>query len=285
MRDQGQSNRSNFFLVPNDPAAQAEAARLLKWKWSPRATELITRFPRRGREVHILTADEVERQLLEEYRAHFPAVVDLQRELGGVTYPTVGDDGDWATWGLTHIASPDIFEEGVEPTQFCCEYNTARPDSYSVSGDGRLWDEIPVARNAKIALERIAATSYLVKKYSGTGYGLVLRNIPLGRDAFLPILLKIADTLDWPLIPETEDEYASLWSGKGGWMEYSSSFQDGETLFCHIHSASLEEIERCCKEIEGVLRLPERDFKASRSFLHDFPGLHRVKSDVPEGKS
>ena len=227
--------RSKYYLPKNSAQEQAEAAKLLRWNWSPRALDLLTRYPRRGKEAHILTVDEVRKQnaQLEE---PFPEemIIDFQRELSRITYSTSGEDGDWTTWGLTNIYALDKadLEPGEEQTMVCCYYNTARPDSYRLAADGKLWDTVPVAIGTKLEIECIAYLEEAYKPFTESKkIHILVRDLPSPRLLFLDACNEVFSALQWKADELTRDDYGCIWQGVSGWARYSYEFENDQELF------------------------------------------------------
>ena len=248
---------SNHYLRRNSAQEQAEAAKLLRWNWSPHALDLLTRYPRRGEEFRILTTEKV-RELNSKLKQPFPEemIVDFQREFGGVTYSTSGEDGEWVTWGLTYIQDleEDYYESNEKLTLLCCQYNTARPDGYAVAADGRLWDESPVARTAIIELERIA---YELEHRTVSGFTeqirLVVTKIPIVSTSLLDFCHIMFQSIGWTVVAGTQDDYACLWSGVTGWAKSAPELETTGTMIFYAYFADTDHAAFCFQQIKKQL--------------------------------
>jgi len=250
-------NRSTSFLSRNSVGEQAEAAKSFQWNWSARALDLLTRYPRRGKEAHILTVDEVKAQnaRLDE---PFPEemIMDFQRELGGVTYSTFGEDGEWATWGLTYIRGFESGDDEEEEAhvQPCCGYNTARGDGYALAADGKLWSEGSVALNARVEIERLAFELEIRREIDHSeGILIVVRTISMPRHLFHDACLKIFQSLGWSILPEAKDIYGCIWSAATGWAQYRPEIEVPDALFFCAYFWDADPATRCYRSLKQLL--------------------------------
>lgn len=230
-----EQKRSTYFLPKNSAEEQREAAKLLQWNWSTRALDLLTRYPRRGKEAHILTVDEVKEQNAQlEKPFSEEMIMDFQRELGGVTYSTFGEDGNWATWGLTYILGlqNDDYEEGEEHVQPCYGHSAAVDNGYALAADGTLWSEAPVAVHALVEIERLAFEFKIRKEVDHSeGKLIVVRNIATPRTSFSEACDEVFQTLGLSVVPESKDIYGCIWSGAAGWAQYRPEIAKPDALF------------------------------------------------------
>lgn len=71
------------YMELNSSAQQAEMARRLRWNWSPEARQALTKYHRAPEQES--PTEELEQELMEVLGHAPPALLEVQRELGGIS--------------------------------------------------------------------------------------------------------------------------------------------------------------------------------------------------------
>lgn len=238
-----QGNRSKYYLERHTPEERREAATSLQWNWSPRALELLTRYPRRREPFSVLAVGEVE-ELNLKLRQQSGAFAEFQRELGGITYCTYGEEGTWATWGLTELENPERDDEWHGPDFHVC-YNSSGGsiEGYCLANDGQLWGVVPEAQHPRIEIERIAAKLEFSALFGrSVARWLSIRDSRIDHPVFRSALASVFNSMGWSVVQEAHDNYSAVWHHFSGWAYYCPAYDSDDLLFFFGAFADLEEI-------------------------------------------
>ncbi|MVN86810.1 hypothetical protein GO986_08545 [Deinococcus sp. HMF7620] len=263
-----QKQRSGAYLERLKPHEQAVAEQRLTWNWTEQAKDLLTRYPRRTT-IHdrvYPTSEAIEQQLIEQWGRTFPTVVEFQRELCGVTFPTAGPDGDWLTWGLSQgsIDPPRFFEPQEIPGFSCSEFSTARPDYYVITLDGRLTQGIYIAQSAQTEIERLAFQMHRRETMEiCQWWSISIEQLPLSIHSVFQAVEAVLPEIGWSVYAPGSDDYHRIYSGGTGYASCRYGFEDQEHLFFRLSAHHPEIAALVYASISKLIDLPPLKFGES----------------------
>ena len=217
---------------------QELAGEKLKWPWSPRAKQLLTSFSRlttmRHHTFEFLSLDALEEVLVRKTGSASPAILDVQRELCGIVFPTLKDpERHWIRLGIYNIESiEDQLEDweaatpGESAWQLFAEYKPSSLTAYSINNDGLIFDECQFISNAFTLIERMALYKALDESldipkqpsYSTNHIKIYNTDLKKGNVDIINAANEIMLDLGWKCFPPANDDWSCIWYDDFGKM-------------------------------------------------------------------
>lgn len=221
------------YLDLNTPEQQRQAAALLRWPWSPPALHALTTYFRSMEDV---TTTAQLTAALTELLGHVPPVMlDVQRELGGITLP----------YGWNRALDFDLSDTGglIEDTQsFYFAWEEAVP-IWSIDAQGQIFDGKRRYCSAQQCVEwHVAIRLFALRKRMGLSYLESAMRRGTSDEALKPSLRALAQSLGVELDERLTDRWNLLWASEQTQLVVHRLGNDGIDIW--IHTEQLEGAEK-----------------------------------------